>query len=187
MLGHHLIERSVDEFSDNGALLSVSKDGDALILNGLLMQPSRTKNDIITLSTIEWAKWNAAVELYDKYDETTQVAGNLLGAGEIIRNKDKLYYAIKLLSPKHCESMNFVISKMGLNAFERIYPIVPILKIKNSDAFCSICNEDMNTCKHVVGKDYLRSVCRRRVVKATVDCLVWSGVRSFVMEGGISQ
>lgn len=186
MLGHHLIERSVDEFVDNGAVLSVSKDGDSLILNGLLLQQSRIKNDIITPATIEWAQWKDPIELYDIYDESGATPGNLLGAGQIYREKDRLFYAIKLLNPKYCESLNFITTKMGLNAFERIYPIVPILNINNSDAFCTICNEDLNTCQHIPGKDYLRAICRRRVVKATISRLVWSGIRSFVVESGVA-
>jgi hypothetical protein len=187
MLGHHLIERSVDEFADNGAILSVSQDGEALLINGLLLQQSRTKNDIITPVTIDAMTWKDPVELYDMYDEKEQKPGNLLGAGEINRIKGRLFYSVKLLNPKYCENLNFIVSRMGLNAFERVYPVVPILQIKNSEAFCTICNEDMNICKHEVGKDYVRNVCRRRIAKATVACLVWSGIRTFIVDGGVAN
>jgi hypothetical protein len=177
MRGHPLITKPCSKEDGCGTLLSVLKDSDSLILCGTLLKPQRFKNEIITDGTLERVIWNEPIELFDGDGD----GKNLLGAGKLEKEKGRIKFIIKLISEKHRHAINHAISKLGFNAFDRIYPILPAMKIKKQNQICSICDNPIGSsdCCHVPGKEYLRTVCRTKILSAEIPYLVWSGVREF--------
>ena len=177
MLGHPLITKPCSTEDGCGTILSVLKDSDSLILCGTLLKPQRFKNEIVTAGTLNRITWKEPVELFDSNDENKK----LIGAGKIEKDNDRIKFIVKLISEKHRNDINQAINSLGFNAFDRIYPILPVMKYKKCDQICSICDNPigLDGCKHGVGKEYLRTVCRIKILSAEIPFLVWSGTRSF--------
>lgn len=177
MLGHPLITRAASKEDGLGTILSVIKDSDSYVLKGRLLFPTRIKDNIITRSTIERLKWEEPVEVFDSEGKEKQ----LLGAGKIERVGHEIAFVLKLISEKHCQDIVHSINKLGSSAFDRIYPVFPVLAVKDEHKICSICENPLGAgdCKHEVGKVYLRTYCRIKVLEASVRHLVWSGVKDF--------
>ena len=183
MIGKCLIAKRADPDDKLGKILSVSEDADSLILQGILLAPQTFKNWVFTGATLERSEWKSPVELFDNNEPTRR----LIGAGKIERKqeqgRDALWFTMQLLNEEHREALKRSVAHLGLTAFERIYPVMPVFKIDKHERICNICNEPLglNGCKHEVGRDYLRRTCRVNLLKTEISNLVWSGVRSFVV------
>jgi len=177
MLGHPLITKAMSEEDGLGAILSVIKDNSNYILEGRLLFPTRIKNNLITNTTIERLAWQEPIEVFDTLEPTKQ----LVGAGKLERQDRNILFTIKIISESHCKEIIRAIKELGTNAFERLYPVFPVLNFKEENQICNICDNPIgkNGCEHELGKIYLRTYCRAKILDATVQSLVWSGVKQF--------
>lgn len=177
MLGHPLIARPFSKEDTCGTLLSVLKDSDSLILCGTLLMPQRFKDTIITNGTLERLNWQDPIELFDSDSSEKK----LLGAGKLEKDNGRIKFIIRLISEQHRQEISHAINTLGFNAFDRIFPVLPVMQVQNSDRICSICDNPIGTsdCKHVLGKQYLRLNCYAKVLTAKIPYLVWSGLRTF--------
>lgn len=177
MLGHPLITRALNEDDRLGTILTVVKDSDSYIIKGRLLFPTRVKNNLITATTIERLTWQEPLEVFDCAGENKQ----LLGASNLTKEGKDIYFVVKVISEKHCNDIVRVIKELGVGAFDRMYPMFPVLEIKEEHQICGICDNPIgkNGCEHEPGKVYLRTVCRTKVLEAKVQQLVWSGIKQF--------
>ena len=177
MLGHPLITKAMSEEDSLGTILSVVKDNNNYILEGRLLFPTRIKNNLITGATIERLTWEEPIEVFDTLGEDKQ----LVGAGKLERQDKDILFTIKIISDSHCKDIIRAIKELGSNAFERFYPVFPILTIKEDFQICNICDNPLGKdgCTHELGKVYLRTYCRAKILDASVQTLAWSGVKQF--------
>lgn len=177
MLGHPLITKAMDEDDGLGTILSVIKDNNNYILEGRLLFPTRIKNNLITGTTIERIKWQEPIEVFDTLGDDKQ----LVGAGKLERKEKNIMFAIKIISEAHCRDIIRAINELGSNAFERFYPVFPVLAIQEECQICNICDNPIgkNGCDHEIGKVYLRTNCRAKILDSSVQSLAWSGVKQF--------
>jgi len=177
MLGHPLITRALNDDDRLGTILAVVKDADSYILKGRLLYPTRVKDNLITATTVERLTWNEPLEIFDSVNEDRQ----LLGAANLEKEGKNILFIAKIISEKHCNDIVRIVKKMGINAFDRMYPIFPVMAIKEEHQICNICENPIgkNGCEHVAGKVYLRTNCRTKVLEAKVQQLIWSGVKQF--------
>lgn len=177
MLGHPLITKAMSEEDSLGTILSVVKDNNNYILEGRLLFPTRIKNNLITGTTIERLAWQEPIEVFDSLEEGKQ----LVGAGKIERDDKNIFFTIKVISESHCKDIIRAIKELGANALDRFYPVFPVLTIKEECQICNICDNPIgqNGCEHELGKIYLRTYCRAKILNSEVQALVWSGVKQF--------
>jgi hypothetical protein len=179
-----LITRQAENDDRLGQILSVTTEEGRLCLNGILLRPMRIKDYIISNTTLERLRVPKTVELYNgNKDDDDSV--KLLGAGTVELSGEPalgfgLYFNISLLDEEMIESVKNLVGKLGLTAFERLYPIMPIFEIKESELYCNICDEKKIDCAHETGKDYLRVTCRANVRGGSITSLAWAGVRELV-------
>lgn len=175
MLGHSLIARKQDPADNMGQILGVTRGSDGLILQGILLRPHKFKDYVFTNTSIERMFWKEPVELFDSNEQDRQ----LIGAGQLKKETDgSLSFTLTLLHDSYKEDLLNMVTRMGYSSFDRMYPIMPILRVKKEHMICTICDNPfgMHGCEHKVGKDYLRSNCKARVLEAKIEGLMWSGV-----------
>jgi len=176
-----LITRQMENDDRLGQILSITTEDGRLCLNGVLLRPMRIKDYVITNTTLERLRIADTIELYNgNKDEDDSV--KLLGAGSVALEGEPalgygLYFKISLLDETIIEAVKNTVGKMGLNAFERLYPIMPIFEIKESELYCNICDEKKTECAHETGRDYVRVTCRANVRGGAIVSLAWGGVR----------
>lgn len=187
--GYSLITRQPEPDDKLGQILTISTEDGRISLQGILLRPMRIKNYIFSNTAFENMKFPETIELFNinqpEEGEPNQYR-KLLGAGSVVLERASfgteyvLKFNISLLDEDVIESIKVIIGQLGLTAYERFYPVMPVFEIHDKDMYCNICDEKLSDCKHEVGKDYFRTPCRAEVRKAEISSLVWSGLREFI-------
>lgn len=172
MHGRCLIHKKNEITDKMGQILTITEDGDRLILEGVFLRPIKIKNYLFTAASLQRGSWSDPLEIYSEED-----GGKLLGAGELKYKDNTLWFEIGLLDEKIISDLKVTVNTFGLYAYEKFYPIVPVFEIKENDILCTICDEPIGKCKHEVEKDYLRRRCAAKVISFKVKRLAWSGIR----------
>jgi hypothetical protein len=188
MQGLPLITRQAEPDDRLGQVLTVASGKGQLMLQGILLRPLQIKNYILSNTSLERFEIPESIELFSG-EETIRTADGkeekrqrLLGAGVLTKKNNGadgfvIEFNIELLDDSIIEEVKSSVGKLGLTAFERLYPIMPVFEIKSEDLYCSICDEQLNQCSHNVGEGYSRVTCRAQVRQGAIKSLIWSGVR----------